>query len=81
MQMTWKQNKQSQKTFRRQNVQYSRKICLRLTVFVLNQVRKICLRLTVFVLNQVRVLSQEHTDIHNTHKQDFLHKKIISEEK
>ena len=37
--MTWKQNKQSQKAFRRQNVQYSRKICLRLTVFVLNQVR------------------------------------------
>ena len=26
-------------------------------------------------------LSQEHTDIHNTHKHDFLHKKIISEEK
>ena len=39
MKMTWKQNKQSQKAFRRQNVQYSRKICLRLTVFVLNQVR------------------------------------------
>ena len=35
----------------------------------------------MFVLNQVRVLSQEHTDIHNTHKHDFLHKKIISEEK
>ena len=31
--------KQSQKAFRRQNVQYSREICLRLTVFVLNQVR------------------------------------------
>ena len=26
-------------------------------------------------------LSQEHTDIHNTHKNDFLHKKLISEEK
>ena len=39
MKMTWKQNKQSQKAFRRQNVQYSRKICLRLTVFVLKQVR------------------------------------------
>ena len=39
MKMTWKQNKQSQKAFRRQNVQYSRKICLRLTVFVFNQVR------------------------------------------
>ena len=25
-------------------------------------------------------LSQEHTDIHNTHKHDFLRKKIISEE-
>ena len=44
MKMTWKQNKQSQKAFRRQNVQYSRKICLRLTVFVLNQVRVFCLR-------------------------------------
>ena len=32
MKMTWKQNKQSQKAFRRQNVQYSRKICLRLSV-------------------------------------------------
>ena len=26
-------------------------------------------------------LSQEHTDIQNTHKHDFLNKKIISEEK
>ena len=26
-------------------------------------------------------LSQEHTDIHNTHKHEFLYKKIISEEK
>ena len=26
-------------------------------------------------------LSQEHTDIHSTHKHDFLHKKIISERK
>ena len=40
---TWKQNKQSQKAFRRQNLQYSCKICLRLAVFVLNQVR-FCLR-------------------------------------
>ena len=39
MKMTRKQNKQSQKAFRRQNVQYSRKICVRLTVFVLNQVQ------------------------------------------
>ena len=35
-----------------------------------------CLCSTKFVF-----LSQEHTDIHNTHKHDFLHKKIISEEK
>ena len=37
----------------------------------------------MFVLNQVRVFVSEHTlaDIHNTHKHDFLHKKIISEEK
>ena len=57
--------KQSQKAFRRQNVQYSRKICLRLTVFVVKQAR-------VFVSGAYR---------HNTHKHDFLHKKIISEEK
>ena len=40
------------------------------------------IRLTVFVLNQVRVFvsgAYRHTD--NTHKHDFLHKKIISEEK
>ena len=35
-----------------------------------------CLWSTKFVF-----LSQEHTDIHNTQKHDFLHKKIISEEK
>ena len=37
-----------------------------------------CLCSTKFVF-----LSQEHTlaDIHNMHKHDFLHKKIISEEK
>ena len=35
-----------------------------------------CLCSTNFVF-----LSQEHTDKHNTHKHDFLHKKIISEEK
>ena len=35
-----------------------------------------CLCSTKFVF-----LSQEHTDIHNTHKHDFLHKNIISEEK
>ena len=63
MKMTWKQNKQSQKAFRRQNVQHSRKICLRLTVFVLNQV-------CIFVSGTYR---------HTQH--DFLHKKIISEEK
>ena len=64
--MTWKQNKQSQKAFRRQYVQYSRKICLRLTVFVLNQVR-------VFVSGAYR-LSQ--------HAQTWLFtQKIISEEK
>ena len=39
LKLTWKQSKPSQKVFRRQNGQYSRKICLRLTVFVLNQVR------------------------------------------
>ena len=32
MKMIWKQNKQSQKAFRRQNLQYSRKIYLRLSV-------------------------------------------------
>ena len=64
--MTWKQNKQSQKAFRRQNVQYSRKICLRLTVFVLNQVR-------VFVSGAYR---------HTQHAQTLLFtQKIISEEK
>ena len=31
--------------------------------------------------NKFVFLSQKHTDIHNTHKHDFLHKKIISEEK
>ena len=66
MKMTWKQNKQSQKAFRRQNVQYSRKICLRLTVFVLNQVR-------VFVSGAYR---------HTEHAQTWLFKqKTISEEK
>ena len=35
-----------------------------------------CLCSTKFVF-----LSQEHTDIQNTHKHDFLNKKIISEEK
>ena len=35
-----------------------------------------CLCSTKFVF-----LSQEHTDIHNMHKHDFLHKKIISKEK
>ena len=68
MKMTWKQNKQSQKAFRRQNVQYSRKICLRLTVFVLNQVR-------VLVSGAYR---------HTQHAQTWLFtstQKIISEEK
>ena len=66
MKMTWKQNKQSQKAFRRQNVQYSRKICLRLTVFVLNQVR-------VFVSGAYK---------HTQHAQTWLFtQKIISEEK
>ena len=66
MKMTWKQNKQSQKAFRRQNVQYSRKICLRLTVFVLNQV-------CVFVSGAYR---------HTQHAQTWLFtQKIISEEK
>ena len=67
MKMTWKQNKQSQKAFRRQNVQYSRKICLRLTVFVLNQVR-------VFVSGAYR---------HTQHAQTWLftQKKVSSEEK
>ena len=65
MKMTWKQNKQSQKAFRRQSVQYSRKICLRLTVFVLNQVR-------VFVSGAYR---------HTQHAQTWLFtQKIISEE-
>ena len=58
MKMTWKQNKQSQKAFRRQNVQYSRKICLRLTVFVLNQL-------------QVRVLVSG-AYIHTQHAQTWL---------
>ena len=63
-----KTNKQSQKAFRRQNVQYSRKICVRLTVFVLNQVR-------VFV-------SRAYTGRHTQHAQIWLlHKKIFSEEK
>ena len=63
--------KQSQKAFRRRHVQYSRKICLRLTVFVLNQVR-------VFVSGAYR---------HTQHAQTWLflikkiHKQIISEEK
>ena len=35
-----------------------------------------CLCSTKFVF-----LSQEHTDIHSMHKHDFLHKKIIREEK
>ena len=35
-----------------------------------------CLCSTKFVF-----LSQEHTDIQNTHKHDFLNKKVISEEK
>ena len=66
MKMTWKQNKESQKAFRRQNVQYSRKICLRLTVFVLKQVR-------VFVSGAYR---------HTQHAQTWLFtQKIISEEK
>ena len=66
MKMTWKQNQQSQKAFRRQNVQYSRKICLRLIVFVLNQVR-------VFVSGAYR---------HTQHAQTWLFtQKIISEEK
>ena len=66
MKMSWKQNKQSQKAVRRQNVQYSRKICLRLTVFVLNQVR-------VFVSGAYR---------HTLHAQTWLFtQKIISEEK
>ena len=66
MKMTWKQNKQSQKACRRQNFQYSRKICLRLTVFVLNQVR-------VFVSGAYR---------HTQHAQTWLFtQKIISEEK
>ena len=46
--------KQSQKAFRRQNVQYSRKICLRLTVFVCNQVR-------VFVSGAYRHTQHAHT--------------------
>ena len=29
--------------------------------------------------NKFVFLSQEHTDIHNTHKHDFLHKKISEE--
>ena len=32
-------------------------------------------------LCSTKSLSQEHTDIHHTHKHDFLHKKIIGEEK
>ena len=52
--MTWKQNKQSQKSFSRQNVQYSHKICLRLTVFVLKQVR-------VFVSGAYRHTQHAHT--------------------
>ena len=36
---TNKKKKQNRKAFGRQKLQYSRKICLRLTVFVLNQVR------------------------------------------
>ena len=70
MKMTCRQqNKQSQKAFRRQNVQYSRKICLRLTVFVFNQVR-LC-----FCLRSI----QTYTTRTNT--DDSLHKKIISEKK
>ena len=66
MKMTWKQNKQSQKAFRRQNVQYSHKICLRLRVFVLNQVR-------VFVSGAYR---------HTQHARTWLFsQKILSEEK
>ena len=63
----WPENKtNSQKAFRRQNVQYSRKICLRFTVFVLNQVR-------VFVSGAYR---------HTQHAQTWLFtQKIISEEK
>ena len=58
--------KQSQKAFRRQNVEYSRKICLRLTVFVLNQVG-------VFVSGAYR---------NTQHAQTWLFtQKIISEEK
>ena len=62
-----KTNRVRRRLFRRQNLQYSRKICLRLTVFVLNQVR------FFFVTGAYR-----HTQ-HAMH--DFLHKKIISEEK
>ena len=65
MKMTWKQYKQSQKALRRQNVQYSRKICLRLTVFVLNQVR-------VFVWGAYR---------HTQHAQTWLFTQKNSEEK
>ena len=66
MKMTLKQSKQSQKAFRRQNLQYSHKICLRLTVFVLNQVH-------VFVSGAYR---------HTQHAQTWLFiKKKNSEER
>ena len=57
---------ESEGIFRRQNLQYSRKICLRHTVFVLNKVR-------VFVSGAYR---------HTQHAQTWLFtQKIISEEK
>ena len=68
MKMTWKQNKQSQKAFRRQNLQCSRKICLRLTVFVLNQVR-----FFVTGASSVQTYTTRHTWLFT--------QKIISEEK